>query len=202
MLSTASGRDKVSAIRTIAALGVAVLFAAAGAGCRADPSTARGTAERFLDAHYVEIDLPTALPYTSGLARQKVEHEIELVKGYLALERLQLENRLHLDLAIDPALQEARLPPLLLQTLVENAVKHGIARRLEGGTVRISATPLAPDRWQLQVENPVGELPDSHEGHGIGLRNARERLRAAFGELAKLDLTVASTARATAELPL
>jgi hypothetical protein len=66
--------------RTIVALAVAVLVAA-GAGCRADPSTARGTAERFLDAHYVEIDLPSALPFTSGVARQKVEREIELTKG-------------------------------------------------------------------------------------------------------------------------
>jgi hypothetical protein len=66
--------------RTIAALVVAVL-AAIGVACRADPSTARGTAERFLDAHYVEIDLPSALPYTSGLARHKVEEEMALVKG-------------------------------------------------------------------------------------------------------------------------
>ncbi len=64
----------------IAALVVAVL-AAIGVACRADPSTARGTAERFLDAHYVEIDLPSALPYTSGLARHKVEEEMALVKG-------------------------------------------------------------------------------------------------------------------------
>jgi hypothetical protein len=68
--------------RTIAVWAV-VVAAATGVGCRADPSTARGTAERFLDAHYVEIDLPRALPYTSGLARQKVEHEIELVKGVI-----------------------------------------------------------------------------------------------------------------------
>ncbi len=64
----------------IAALVVSVL-AAIGVACRADPSTARGTAERFLDAHYVEIDLPSALPYTSGLARHKVEEEMALVKG-------------------------------------------------------------------------------------------------------------------------
>jgi hypothetical protein len=67
--------------RTIATLAVAVLVAATSGGCRADPSTARGTAERFLDAHYVEIDLPRALPFTSGLARHKVEEEMELVKG-------------------------------------------------------------------------------------------------------------------------
>jgi len=51
------------------------------ASCRPDPSTPRGTAERFLDAHYVHIDLPAALPFTSGLARKKVESEIELVRG-------------------------------------------------------------------------------------------------------------------------
>jgi hypothetical protein len=55
--------------------------AATSGGCRADPSTARGTAERFLDAHYVEIDLEQALPFTSGLARKKVEDEMDLVKG-------------------------------------------------------------------------------------------------------------------------
>jgi len=66
---------------TTAALTFALVAAAASIGCRADPSTARGTAERFLDAHYVEIDLPTALPYTSGVARHKVEQEMELVKG-------------------------------------------------------------------------------------------------------------------------
>jgi hypothetical protein len=68
--------------RTIAALGFAVLVSVAASGCRSDPSTPRGTAELFLDAHYVEIDLPRALPLTSGVARQKVEHEIDLVKGF------------------------------------------------------------------------------------------------------------------------
>jgi hypothetical protein len=77
---TAPGRDKVRPERSIAALAVAVLMVVC-AGCRADPSTARGTAERFLDAHYVEIDLPSALPFTSGVARQKVEQEIALTKG-------------------------------------------------------------------------------------------------------------------------
>ena len=67
--------------RTTAALTFALVAAAASVGCRADPSTARGTAERFLDAHYVEIDLEAALPYTSGVAKHKVEQEMELVKG-------------------------------------------------------------------------------------------------------------------------
>lgn len=132
----------------------------------------------------------------------RLEDEIELVRGYLALEALQFEQRLDFQLQIDPGLRDAQLPPLLLQTLVENAVKHGIARRPAGGTVRISAAPVSATRWQLQVENPPAELPAQHEGNGIGLRNARDRLRAAFGELARLDLTLGTTVRATAELPL
>lgn len=59
----------------------AALLAVASGACRPDASTARGTAELFLDAHYVLIDLPGALPYTSGVARHKVEQEIELVRG-------------------------------------------------------------------------------------------------------------------------
>lgn len=135
-------------------------------------------------------------------AAVRLDDEIEMVKGYLALEALQLEQRLRFDFSVDPALHDAKLPPLLLQTLVENAVKHGIARLPDGGTVRISAAPLDPGRWQLLVENPSAELPARHAGNGIGLRNARERLRAAFGDLARLDLTLGPTVRASVELPL
>jgi hypothetical protein len=71
----------VSATPASAIAAVAAVVLVAGAACRPDPSTARGTAERFLDAHYVAIDLNEALPYTSGLARQKVQKELELVRG-------------------------------------------------------------------------------------------------------------------------
>ncbi|HJQ82638.1 MAG TPA: hypothetical protein VKA21_01075 [Candidatus Binatia bacterium] len=63
------------------ATGLVLLCAILLAGCRPDPATPRGTAELFLDAHYVRIDLPEALPFTTGLARQKVEEEIRLVAG-------------------------------------------------------------------------------------------------------------------------
>jgi hypothetical protein len=93
MVSTASGRDKVkraksrrAAARTRfppAAMRAAalVLVALASAGCHPDPSTPRGAAEAFLDAHYVRIDLPAARELAAGLARHKVEGEIELVRG-------------------------------------------------------------------------------------------------------------------------
>jgi hypothetical protein len=85
MVSTGPGRNKVTAtitrvttILSVLCLGAVV---AGGMACRPDPATPRGAAERFLDAHYVHIDLPAALPFTSGLARQKVESEIALVRG-------------------------------------------------------------------------------------------------------------------------
>jgi hypothetical protein len=83
MVSTRSGRDKVTTTRAASfglLLGGAAMILCVAA-CRPDPSTPRGTAEGFLDAHYVHIDLRSALPFTSGLARHKVESEIELVKG-------------------------------------------------------------------------------------------------------------------------
>jgi Histidine kinase len=131
-----------------------------------------------------------------------LREEVEWVKGYLALESLQFEQRLTFELTIDPTLGEAQLPPLLLQTLVENAIKHGIARRRLGGNIRIVAKPISSSHWQLQVENPIAELPIKDESNGIGLKNARDRLFAAFGNNAKLDLHFSETVMATAEMPL
>jgi len=84
MLSTGSERNKVSvplirrdgSVLTLSMLAFVLLVA-----CRPDASTPQGTAERFLDAHYVRIDLRDALPFTSGLARHKVEDELQLVEG-------------------------------------------------------------------------------------------------------------------------
>ena len=83
MVSTGPGRNKVTTthVANLRLLVGGVMTMLAILSCRPDPSTPRGTAERFLDAHYVHIDLPAALPFTSGLARQKVESEIELVRG-------------------------------------------------------------------------------------------------------------------------
>ncbi len=128
--------------------------------------------------------------------------EVEWVKGYLALEALQFEQRLSYELAIETELLDAQLPPLLLQTLVENAIKHGIARRRLGGKIRVSAKPVSSNRWQLQVENPTAELPAEYESNGIGLKNARDRLSAAFADNARLELQFSGTVVATVEMPL
>lgn len=156
-------------------------------------------------ARHAITDLATllrGLMHSEARTTVSLHDELELVKGYLALEALQFEQRLSFELDIDAGLQDVPVPPLLLQTLVENAIKHGIARRSSGGAIRISAKALPNQRWCLQVENPPAELPATRESHGIGLKNARSRLQAAFGELASLELAQAATVLAKVEMPV
>ncbi|WP_151034003.1 sensor histidine kinase [Cellvibrio sp. KY-GH-1] len=131
-----------------------------------------------------------------------LREELDWVGGYLALESLQFEQRLSYAFQIDEALLDEKLPPLLLQTLVENAVKHGIARRRAGGRIQISAQRLSPTHWQLEITNPSAELPAEHSGQSIGLTNTRARLAAAFGDQARLDLVLGVSVSARVDLPL
>ncbi len=156
-------------------------------------------------ARQAMTDLATLLRGVLQEGRSPVgplQQELELVKGYLALEALQLEGRLRFELDIHSSLAQAQVPPMLLQTLVENAIRHGIARRSAGGTVHISAQPAAAGKWRMQVTNPPAEAGTKHAGHGIGLANARERLRIAFGAQATLELIEATSVIATVEMPL
>lgn len=130
-----------------------------------------------------------------------LREELDWVRGYLALESLQFEQRLQYEFSIDDSLLDAKIPPLLVQTLVENAIKHGIAGRRNGGLVSLRAQRLNNTEWQLEVENPAAELPALHQGNGIGLTNARERLTMAFGERAKLELQLGASVIARVRLP-
>ncbi len=138
------------------------------------------------------------------------EDELRIVNDYLALEQVRHEERLRLRLDVAPEALQLPVPPMLLQTLVENAVKYGISTRSEGGEIAIIARC---DRGELriQVSNP-GELPgDAHTGSarlngstGVGLRNAAERLRLLFGDRSSLHLRAgqAGTVVAEAVIPL
>ncbi|WP_022836895.1 sensor histidine kinase [Salisaeta longa] len=125
--------------------------------------------------------------------------EIEIVRTYLELESVRLEERLAYRIDVPPAVCSRSVPPLLVQTLVENAIKHGIAPRPNGGTVRVSAH-CAADALHLRVAN-TGQLNGSDRSGGIGLQNVRERLRLLFGSEASIELgmdgpaTVVATAR-------
>jgi len=115
----------------LSALGLFFLVAMGG-GCRPDPSTPRGTAETFLDAHYVVIDLPAALPYTSGVARKKVQEELELVKG------VQID--------------ETTMKPLVRYTLLEEqADPDGGTKFLYHGKIMVDGADGLERRWLVTV---------------------------------------------------
>jgi sensor histidine kinase YesM len=116
------------------------------------------------------------------------EDELEVVNDYLALEQVRHEERLRLRLDIAPEALHMRIPPMLLQTLVENAVKYGISPRPEGGEISIIASSSG-GALRIQVSNPGAIPTDGRESStGVGLRNAAERLRLIFGERATLRL--------------
>jgi len=102
--------------------------------------------------------------------------ELALVDRYLAIEQVRFGERLCVVRAIEPAARACTLPPLLLQPLVENAIKHGVAGRIEGGTLSISAARRG-GRLVVALENPVDEGGPARDGEGLGLDIVRRRLR-------------------------
>jgi hypothetical protein len=131
MLSTGSIGNKVRACSGILVI-TGVLCALLGASCRPDPRTARGTAESFLDAHYVHIDLPAALAFTSGLARHKVEDEIGLTRGQV----------------ID---ESTRKPTVHYRLLEEHPEDEQTVRYLYRGSIVVEDADRFERRWLLTV---------------------------------------------------
>lgn len=130
-----------------------------------------------------------------------LDRELEMVDDYLALESLRLADRLAVERDIAPAARTARIPAMLLQTLVENAIKHGVAALKPGGTLRITAQ-VAEKQLILRVVNPRPIDNPTMTNEGVGLRNASERLRLLFGTRAKLSLDLSQAGQATAEMRL
>jgi LytS/YehU family sensor histidine kinase len=126
---------------------------------------------------------------------------MEMVNDYLALESLRLADRLEVVREIEPAALNARIPSMLLQTLVENAIKHGIAPLKLGGHLHISARVL-DKQLLIEIGNPRPVDDDRAAVEGVGLRNTSARLRLLFGSAARLDLDLLDPAHATARVRL
>jgi len=135
-----------------------------------------------------------------------LEEELRIVEDYLALEQIRHENRLRVRWDISAEVRRQAVPPMLLQTLVENGVKYGISVRRGGGELAISAWVEAGS-VHIRVTNP-GELaaPSSDSAAragsstGVGLRNASERLKLLFGEKATLQLLSGGADLVTADV--
>lgn len=116
-----------------------------------------------------------------------LSEELELASSYLAVERIRFGPRLEFVQNVDERVRAYRVPPLLLQPLVENAVTHGIGQLLEGGVVQIDATRDG-EHVHISVENRCDPDRPSSEGHGIGLANTRRRVQTFYGSNAKIDV--------------
>ncbi len=126
---------------------------------------------------------------SGGTQLTTLNHELECVNCYLEIEKIRFEDRLNTILEIAPEALDAQVPHLLLQPLVDNAVKHGISTLSAGGEIRISAK-LSKNELQLEVkDNGPGMIQaEARPTNGLGLRNTRERLESLYGKNQSLEL--------------
>jgi signal transduction histidine kinase len=145
-----------------------------------EPGRGRDMLRSLID--YLRAALPSMRRSGSSLRR-----ELELARSFLTILQLRMGDRLAFDIRVEPALLDAAVPPMVLPTLVENAVKHGLSPLPQGGRIDISARRCADGRLEIVVaDNGQGLVAAS--GTGVGLANTRSRLAALFGERAALEL--------------
>ncbi|MET0239207.1 MAG: histidine kinase [Sphingobium sp.] len=132
---------------------------------------------------YTLINEPTA--------QVSLEQEVETLKLYLDIEKMRFEDRLRTTFSIDPAVSKTRLPSLLLQPLVENAIKYAVTPQEEGADITIEARPVG-ESVRIIVSDTGPGLQDGVPAHqwstGVGLANIRDRLAQAYGERQSMDV--------------
>lgn len=138
----------------------------------------------------------TSITQLSNLLRQSINlgkmrviplsEELNLVKTYLDLEQVRFEERLDTSFDIQHASLTCEIPPLLIQTIVENAIKHGIAQSVEGGRV-ILTTRFEDEVLTMEVKN-TGELKINKDVTGIGIKNSKKRLNILYGKKAQFSI--------------
>jgi two-component sensor histidine kinase len=133
-----------------------------------------------------------------------VEEEMETVEKYIALEQIRFGKRLRFSHDIDDATLHMKIPPIIIQTLTENAIKHSISRNTEGGDIHIKT--YANDGFLFIEIRNTGQLkaPINNEGKpiGIGVDNTKKRLQMIFGEKSNLKLENASSEEVLATLKI
>ncbi len=144
---------------------------------RRDPARAEAMLEDLAELYRALLAEPrAAVPLAEELA---------LARAYLAVERVRLGERLQVAWQVDTAPQDALLPPLTLQPLVENAVRHGIEPRSQGGCITVEAF-RDDEHLVLFVRNPLPPPNARTSGHGLALANLRERLALLYDTQARL----------------
>lgn len=119
-----------------------------------------------------------------------LEKELQIVNDYLEIEKARYEERLQVDFIISEETTSAQVPPLILQTLVENCIKHGIAKLPEGGKIKV-ITNRGQDHVSIDILNSGKYTPDAATESSLGLENTRYRLDLSYGN--KAWLTIGNT---------
>lgn len=134
----------------------------------------------------------------SAVKTASLVSELEIVRAYLEIEQLRFGARLSYEINVAPAVGEVYLPGLVLQTLVENAVKHGIAPSLTGGHLSVEITREADGLYLARVRNTGRELNVATQTNGTGLENTLARLTLLYGERHRFTLDSDADGRTTA----
>ena len=146
----------------------------------------------------------------AGLLRTSLEEgrdvlpladELAFVRRYLELEQVRFGERLRVEWTVDDVILDALVPSFALQTLVENAVRHGAAPQVTTTTIRVTAAPVG-NRLRIEVRDDGAGLRPSATGNGTGLARLRDQLRVLFGDLATLHVTTAPDSGFTASMTI
>ena len=131
-----------------------------------------------------------------------LSEEIQLVKDYLNIEKARFEERLEIDVLIPEDVLNFLVPPLLIQTLVENGIKHGIANLPEGGKLAIIAKITPDHKLVVVIENDGEYLPSNNKRSGFGLINSRQRINLLYGDQGSINIeNTKEKVRAILEIP-
>jgi sensor histidine kinase YesM len=130
----------------------------------------------------------------SGAAAVALKEELEFLQKYLEIEQIRFQDRLAVKFDIDPETLDTDVPRLILQPLVENAIKHGIGPRAGQGLVQISAKKRPDGTWIEVRDNGVGLSRNARARFtsGVGLSNTRARLECLYGNQHRLDFAEGS----------
>ncbi len=136
------------------------------------------------------------------MGRKKLIHfeeEMALVKDYLDLEKIRLEDRLKIELDIDDQSKFFEVPPLMIQTLVENGIKHGVSKLKSGGRVAIKSR-IVDDKMTITIINTGSFVNGTSNSVGFGLKNTNHRLKLIYGDDGKFSIKNAEEGEVAAEI--
>ena len=140
-------------------------------------------------ARSMTIELANFYRQTLALAemsRIALNEEINLCNNFLAIEKIRFGKKLQVTMDIAPNTMSCLIPPMILQPLVENAIKHGIRDMVDGGMIVIKS--LVRDNWlYISVQNPIDTQPSATSGNGSGIKNLQARFASIYADQARLS---------------